>query len=288
MANASTPSSRRYVLLDSGGLRKLEQLGSVRVVRPAANAVWSPSLPQDERNAADGIFERGPGGSGEWRWRSTPPAEWEVELGDLVMVTRPTGFGHLGFFPEQMDNWAWLRQVGGSLGGGTETLYLFAYSGGSSLALAQAGVGVTHLDAAKGMIEWAKRNLDANPAIPQKIRWITDDAVKFIERELRRGRAYDGIVLDPPSFGRGAKGEVWKIDDSLPDLLGKCRALMGAKAKFLLLSLHSQGYTPASLERLVASVMPGGVVEAGEMCVPEEAGKRLPAGIYARWRAKPA
>lgn len=276
---------RRYELLDSGGLRKLERLGDVMVVRPAANAVWAPSLPEREWQDIHGEFERGPGGNGEWTWRKRPPAEWELHLGGLTMITHPTGFGHLGFFPEQADNWDWLRGVGKRLGPGAESLNLFAYSGGSSLAMAQAGMTVTHLDAAKGMVDWAKRNLDANTSIPKTIRWITDDALKFLDRELRRGRRYAGIVLDPPSFGRGAKGEVWKIDESLPALLAKCRELMGKTPKFLLLSLHSQGYTPASLERLVASIMPGGIVKAGEMCVPEATGKRLPAGIFARWTA---
>ncbi len=275
----------RYELLDSGGLRKLERLGGVKVVRPAANAVWVPSLPEREWQDVHGEFERGPGGNGEWTWKKRPPAEWEIQLGCLTMITKPTGFGHLGFFPEQADNWDWLRGVGGRLGSRAEALNLFAYSGGSSLAMAQAGLAVTHLDAAKGMVDWAKRNLEANPSIPKTIRWITDDALKFLDRELRRERSYAGIVLDPPSFGRGAKGEVWKIDESLPALLVKCRELMGKTPKFLLLSLHSQGYTPASLERLVASLMPGGTVKAGEMCVPEATGKRLPAGVYARWTA---
>ena len=147
------------------------------------------------------------------------------------LITHPTGFGHLGFFAEQRDNWDWLRGVGRRLGGGVEALNLFAYSGGSSLAMAQAGLRVTHLDAAKGMVDWARRNLEANPVIPKTIRWIVDDALKFLDRERRRNKAYPGIVLDPPSFGRGAKGEVWKIDESLPELLVKCRELMGLQAE---------------------------------------------------------
>jgi 23S rRNA (cytosine1962-C5)-methyltransferase len=168
------------------------------------------------------------------------------------------------------------------------TLNLFAYSGGSSLAMASAGAEVCHLDSAKGMIEWGKQNLELNPDIPSNIRWITDDVNKFTAREIRRGRKYNGIVLDPPSFGRGAQGQIWKIEESIMDLLKSCRELIDlSKSHFVLFSCHSQGFTPASMSRALKDIFPGaGEPECGEMLIPESSGKMLPAGAFARFFAK--
>ncbi|OGV48012.1 MAG: hypothetical protein A2X49_13305 [Lentisphaerae bacterium GWF2_52_8] len=281
---------QHYLLIDSGHRRKLEQIGHIRLVRPAPNAFWPPLCDASEWDTADGSFERNSSGGGTWTWKGgRAPEPWTISHGGLSLLIRPTNFGHLGFFAEQSANWDWLRSLAPALPQPARTLNLFAYSGGASLAMAQAGAQVCHLDAAKGMIEWGKENLALNPKIPETIRWIADDVFKFVGRELKRGASYHGIVLDPPSFGRGAQGQVWKLEDGLLDLLSDCRKLLVADAPhFVLLSCHSPGFSPLSLARMLEAVFPGsrGLAESGEMSVAESSGRVLPAGIYARFLSK--
>lgn len=277
----------KYVLLDSGNCRKLEQVGDIRLVRPALNAFWQPSLAASEWNAASGVFTRDAGGGGSWNWKKKAPESWHVEWGGLKFIVKPTGFGHLGFFAEQHVNWDWLRKTVSSMGNKPKTLNLFAYSGASSLSMAQGGAEVFHLDSSKGMNDWAKNNLQLNSSIPDSIHWITDDVLKYTGRELRRERKYNGIVLDPPSFGRGAQGQVWKMENDLIKLMSTCRDIIDRSSKhFILLSCHSPGFTPVILERIIADVFGKGIFESGEMTVPESSGKMLPAGTYARYLGK--
>ena len=272
-----------YILLDSGNLQKLEQVGKYRLVRPALNAFWSPSMPEEEWEKAIGTFRRDSSDGGKWQWKQQPPPSWEVTYGGYLLIAKPTDFGHLGFFPEQIDNWKWLTEVT-SKTPHVQTLNLFAYSGGSSLAMAKGNANVCHVDAAKGMVSWAKDNLSINPQISGNIRWIVDDVNKFITRELKRKSVYPGIVLDPPSFGRGPNGQVWKIEKDLLQLLRNLKTLMGGKPQFMLLSMHSHGFSPTSLERILLSVFDDkGTVNQGEMLVCEKSGKKLPAGTFARW-----
>jgi 23S rRNA (cytosine1962-C5)-methyltransferase len=275
----------KYSLLDSGNFMKLEQLGRIRLVRPALNAFWEPSLPQAEWSRADGVFTRNSSGGGDWKWKKgKEPKPWDILWGGLTLRVKPTGFGHIGFFAEQYENWSWLRQSVKKIDSPVSTLNLFAYSGGSSLAMASVGAAVCHLDSAKGMIEWGKENLELNKDIPPKIRWITDDVKKFVAREIRRGQKYNGIVLDPPSFGRGAQGQIWKIEEGIVELLKSCRELVDlSKSFFILFSCHSQGFTPVSMSRVLEDIFPEGKEkECGEMLVPEKSGKALSAGAYAR------
>ncbi len=272
-----------YTLLDSGNLQKLEQVGQFRLIRPALNAFWQPTLPEKEWNKAAGIFKRNSSGGGKWTWKKQLPQTWRVKYGPFLLETKPTDFGHLGFFPEQIDNWQWLTSIGEKLPN-LHTLNLFAYSGGSTLAMAQGGMNVCHVDAAKGMVDWARENHSINPEIPDKIRWIVDDVSKFINRELRRNKIYPGIVLDPPSFGRGPRGQLWKIEHHLIPLLENLKKLMGSQPKFMLLSMHSNGFSPNSLERILLSLFNNkGKVEKGEMLIKENTGNKISAGIYARW-----
>lgn len=272
-----------YQLLDSGNLQKLEQVGVYRLIRPALNAFWKPSLSKKEWEEVAGSFQRNNTGDGQWKWNKQVPNSWIIECGKLKFIVKPTDFGHLGFFAEQKNNWDWLRNVIKN-NPNLQTLNLFAYSGGSSLAMAETGAKVCHTDAAKGMIDWAKENLNLNSHIQRNIRWIIDDVNKFISKEIRRGTIYQGIVLDPPSFGRGSKGQVWKIENDLIPLLEKCRLLMGNNPKFILLSLHSHGYTPISLERILESIFPkNGTISSEEMLIKEQTGRYLPAGICAKW-----
>ncbi|MDD5698215.1 MAG: class I SAM-dependent methyltransferase [Victivallaceae bacterium] len=274
-----------YQLLDSGDCRKLEQAGSYRLIRPALNAFWKPALPRSEWEQAAGVFTRDASGGGTWEWRRKRPESWVIEWGGLKLKVRATNFGHLGFFAEQRDNWDWFRKVIPQLGAEVATLNLFGYSGAGSLALAAAGARVTHLDAARGMNEWGRENLELNSQIPDSIRWITDDVQKFVTREIRRGGKYNGIVLDPPTFGRGAKGQIWKIDQYLMELLQACRRLKADSGPFfVVLSCHSPGYSPLVLERLLTDAFGGGEIYGGEMTIPESSGRMLPAGNYARLR----
>ena len=273
-----------YILLDSGNLQKLEQVGKYRLIRPALNAYWPPSMPEEEWEKAIGIFKRDSSGGGRWQWKQQAPLSWEINYGDYSFIAKPTDFGHLGFFPEQIDNWKWLTETT-SKTPLIQTLNLFAYSGGSTLAMAKGGANVCHVDAAKGMVNWAKDNLSINSQISGNIRWIVDDVNKFVYRELKRNKTYPGIVLDPPSFGRGPNGQIWKIEQSLMSLLENLKKLMGNKPQFMLLSMHSHGFSPNSLERMLLSVFNNkGTVSHGEMVICENSGKKLSAGIFAKWQ----
>ena len=276
--------SDKYTLLDSGNFRKLEQVGRYRLVRPALNAAWAPELGEAEWNAADAVFTRNNTGGGKWSFKNPLPPEWTAEYGGLRMLVKPTGFGHLGFFAEQFANWERFQKFGGKC---AEALNLFAYSGLGSLALAKGGARVCHLDAARGMIEWGKANRELNPAIPPKVRWIVDDVMKFVRREVRRGAKYDLVALDPPSFGRGSSGQVWKIEDDLPKLLAAVAELRDRERPFeLVLSCHSPGFSCLVLERIVAQVFGRGEFESGEMTIPESTGRKLPAGVSVIFRSR--
>jgi 23S rRNA (cytosine1962-C5)-methyltransferase len=274
-----------YTILDSGNFRKLEKVGPHILDRPALNAFWPESLPRKEWEKAEGKYERNSSGGGRWFWHKNQPLrKWKIEWGGLQLLVKPTNFGHLGFFAEQAENWEWLRNTVKSMNFKPKTLSLFAYSGGSSLAMAQAGAKVCHSDAAKGMTDWGKANLKLNPDIPEDIRWITDDVLKFTAREVRRNNKYNGIVLDPPTFGRGPKGELWKIEEHLNILLENCVALIDRNnPHFILLSCHSPGFSPFALKRLIKCFFGNVDSEIGEMKIKEAKGEPLPAGVYARF-----
>jgi 23S rRNA (cytosine1962-C5)-methyltransferase len=276
-----------YALLDSGGQMKLELAGEVLMARPAPQALWPRTLPQRDWDKAAGVYLRSPSGGGRWDWKAKPPESWTLSHGGFAILAKPTDFGHLGFFAEQADNWKTLEALCRRRPG-IKTLNLFAYSGLASLAMARGGAAVTHLDAAKGMVEWGREIHALNPDVPPTVRWLVDDVNKFLARELRRGGVHPGVVLDPPSFGRGPKGQLWKIEQGLGPLLESCRALMGDDPQFLLLSMHSQGFTPLSLERLLGQLFAGrGRIAAGEMAVAERGGRKLPSGVYALWTKEP-
>ncbi len=276
-----------YELLDSGGGRKLERFGCCVLARPCAQAIWRPGLTPDRWQAADASFDREEGQ--RWRSREGLPERWEVEVDGLRFRLSGTDFGHLGFFPEQRDCWHWIgATVRAALPaiGKLRVLNLFAYSGGSTLAAARAGAEVCHLDASAGMVEWARANAAANGLAAAPIRWIVDDAHKFLAREIRRGRRYEAIVLDPPTFGRGARGEVYKIERDLPRTLELCRQLLVPRPLFLLLSAHTPGITPVTLANLLDDTQLGseGTTSGGEMLLTGGAGVRpVPSGCMARW-----
>ncbi len=279
-----------YRLLDSGRFRKLEQAGPYRLIRPALNACWEPRLPEREWQRCDAEFVRDSSGHGKWRTVAgrALPESWELTWGGFILHIKPTSFGHLGFFAEQYRNWEFFAQIIPTLGKEVKTLNLFAYSGIGSMAMARAGAQVAHLDAARGMIDWGRLNQSLNSDVPDRIRWIVDDVNKFCRRELRRGSRYRGIALDPPSFGRGSAGQLWKIDDQIIELLDMCKQLLEPSGEvFVTLSCHSPGFTPLGLERLLESVLGDrSTIESREMTVPESTGRILPAGITATWIRK--
>ncbi|RME51510.1 MAG: hypothetical protein D6790_19875 [Caldilineae bacterium] len=279
-----------YRLLDSGNEQKLEQVGPYRLVRQAAGAVWRPRLDRNAWQQADARYERSSNGGGQWKWRRDIPRKFPVVFANLHLQIKLTDFGHLGLFPEQAENWEWLRRIirarlDATRGRNLHVLNLFAYTGGSTLAASQAGAHLVHVDAAKGVVDWARDNAKLSHLDERPIRWIVDDALKFVQREIRRGNRYQGIILDPPSFGRGPKGQVFKIEKDLPPLLDACRELLAEDALFLLLSCHTPGFTPITLHNLVMETVPdrGGAVEYGEMTVQDQTGRALPSGAYARW-----
>ena len=274
-----------YRLLDSGDFRKLEQAGEYRLIRPALNASWRPSLPDREWSRADAEFVRDSSGHGRWQTGARRlPESWNLSWAGFDLLVKPTGFGHLGFFAEQYGNWQFFEEVIPTLGAEVRTLNLVAYSGIGSMAMARAGAQAVHLDASRGMTDWGRANFELNSDVPDTIRWIVDDVIKFCKRELRRGSRYQGIALDPPSFGRGSAKELWKIDDQIVELLQMCRELLARdKPCFVTLSCHSPGFTPIALERLLDSAFGAGTLRSGEMTIPESTGRLLPAGITATW-----
>ncbi len=277
-----------YSLIDSGHGRKLERFGPYLLARPSLQAVWQPLLSEGEWQKAVATFTRDP----EIRWthkRSLPPS-WTLKVADIQFKIAPTDFGHLGIFPEQADFWQWMqkviREAKASGREKVEVLNLFAYSGGSTLAAAAAGAHVCHLDASKGMVDWARENAALNKLEGAPIRWIVDDVQKFLQRELRRERRYDAIILDPPSFGRGNRGEVFKIEDDLPEILRSCRQLLSDNPLFILFSCHTPGFTPLTMQHLLVQMMEGlkGEVDAGEMVLRGNSKVlSVPSGTYSRW-----
>ena len=280
--------SNGYELLDSGSFQKLERFGSVVLSRPCAQAVWQQTLPKADWQKVTATFFRD--GGNQWRGRDNLPETWAIEVDGTKFQLSSTDFGHLGIFPEQRDQWRRIREVCAEYAKHynrpARVLNLFAYSGGSTLAAAHAGAEVCHVDASKGMVDWARKNAAINGLEEKPIRWIVDDVTKFLERELRRDRQYDLLILDPPSYGRGAKGEVFKIENDLPPLLSLLGKLMSPEPLGVLLSCHTPELTPISLHHLLKQQFGrnGGKVEHGEMQLRGAPGVLpLPSGSFAWW-----
>ena len=286
-----------YALLDAGAGAKLERFGGVTLARPDPQALWPRHLDDTAWAMADATFSREPEpdeGSGQgahWATRSPLPETWPVRWRDLRVLARLSPFKHTGIFPEQAVHWDWLmaciraaseRQV--------RVLNLFGYTGLASLAAAQAGAQVTHVDASPKVLEWARANQSLSGLADAPIRWITDDAQKFVRREARRGAHYDVILLDPPAFGRGAKGEVWKFETSLPSLLLDCRAILSERPLGIILTSYTIRASALLLGNLLAAMMAGhrmaGSIHLGELALAELGSDRLlSTAIYARWQS---
>ena len=270
-----------YTLIDSGNQQKLERYGDYLIVRPCSQALWRPSLPQKEWDRADASFSRE--GGNAWNTKKKLPESWVVEIEGVRFKISPTDFGHLGVFPEHSLLWKGMKEAIARRKN-PQILNLFAYSGGATLAAAQAGAHVCHLDASKGMVAWARENAALNNLTKAPIRWIVDDVVKFLTREIKRGTRYDGIIVDPPSFGRGSRGEVFKIERDVHETLQLCREVLTENPLFLLFTTHTPGMTPLVMGPLLQQKLEGlsGKMQMGEMILPAKTGIAIPSGSYAR------
>ncbi len=278
-----------YGLVDSGNGRKLERYGPYRLVRPEPQALWAPA---EEAWDPDGEFVPGSDkeGGGRWRFdRPVPREGWALSWGDVRFRAQATPFRHLAFFPDMAPQWAWMRErLGPSTGSGqgTEALNLFGYTGVGTLAMAAAGARLVHVDASKKSVEAGKENAALSGMAERPIRWLVEDAGKFAAREVRRGRRYDGIILDPPKYGRGPNGEIWKLEEGLPGLIADCRRLLDADSRFLVLTVYAVRMSALAIGELLKQALGdlAGTVECGDMAVREEArGLLLPTAIFARW-----
>lgn len=274
-----------YALLDSGHGRKLERFGPHILDRPCAQAVWAPARPALWEQAV-ARFTRKDGL--QWQGRERLPGHWQATVNGVAMKLSTTDFGHLGIFPETRTIWDWLRQHCHTemkeRGQPLQFLNLFAYSGGATLAAAQGGANCCHVDASKGMVQWARENAALNQLEARPIRWIVDDVNKFLQREARRGRRYDGVLLDPPSFGRGKGGELYKIEQAMLETLERVRSVLSEQPAFVYLTSHTPGFSPIVLENLLRQLLPHGRIEHGEMLLTGEADAYpVPSGTWARW-----
>ena len=282
-----------YELLDAADGERLERWGKYILIRPDPQVIWHGNgHSASEWKRADGVYRRSRSGGGEWVVNRLPQ-EWNINYGNLRFILKPMGFKHTGLFPEQAANWDWfsglIRNVVAD-GRKIKVLNLFAYTGGATVAAAEAGASVCHVDAAKGMVAQAKQNAALSGLADAPIRYIVDDCLKFVEREIRRGNRYDGIIMDPPSYGRGPTGEIWKIEDSADGLVHLSASLLSDKPLFFLINSYTTGLSPLTmkyiLDRHVTDVC-GGISEASELALPvKSTGGMLPCGASARWSAE--
>ena len=279
-----------YEILDCSGGEKLERWGDVTLIRPDPQVIWN--TPKDARwRRADARYQRSASGGGSWQEAGLRKQSWQIGYRELRFHIRPTGFKHTGLFPEQAVNWDLMGELIRGAARPVSVLNLFAYTGGATLACAAAGAKVCHVDAARGMVQWARDNAALSGLDGRPVRWIVDDCRKFVEREIRRGVRYDGIVMDPPSYGRGPGGEVWKLEDSIYDLVQTCAGALSDKPLFFLLNSYTTGLSPSVMAYILSVTVQerfGGAVSADEIGLPvTRTGLVLPCGSTAIWREQP-
>ena len=277
---------KEYEVLDTGDWEKLERWGDVILRRPDPQTIWPKADPQMWEKA-DAVYHRSEKGGGQWEFRKTLPERWTLRWEDLVFYVRPTGFKHTGLFPEQEANWRWMGKILRESGRtDVRVLNLFGYTGGATVACAAAGARVTHVDAAKGMVQWAKENRQLSGLPETSCRWIVEDALAFVRREIRRGNRYDGILMDPPSYGRGPSGEVWKLENELYGLVETCSQALSDEPLFFLINSYTTGFQASVLSNMIGKcVTPryGGRTDSQELCLPVRTGGVLPCGASGRW-----
>lgn len=291
-----TPGPRNYALLDTGNGRKLERFGNVVVDRPEPQAMWQPGLPRSEWAKANAVFSASAEDEEKGRWRIDKPVPeaWSVAVEGVTMKLRLAGLWHLGLFPEQLPHWQWMvthisrdASAPGASAEKPRVLNLFGYTGAASLIAARAGAEVVHVDASKKAVSWARENAQASGLADAPVRWICEDARSFVAREVRRGRTYHSILLDPPKFGRGPDGEVWELFDHLPKLLADCTKLLAPTGAHLILTAYAIRASALALDGLMREALGdrGGAIESGELALSEAGGRRLlGTSLYSRWR----
>ncbi len=275
-----------YEVIDCSSGEKLERWGDYMLVRPDPQVIWNTEKNKKQWNNINGHYHRSAKGGGEWEFFDLPE-QWSIHYKSLTFNLKPFSFKHTGLFPEQATNWDWFSDKIRNAGRPIKVLNLFAYTGGATLAAAAAGANVTHVDASKGMVGWAKENAVSSGLADAPIRWLVDDCVKFVEREIRRGNKYDGIIMDPPSYGRGPKGEIWKIEESIHHFVQLCASLLSDNPLFFLINSYTTGLAPAVLTYMISTEVSnkyGGHVEAEEIGLPvTKSGLVLPCGASGRW-----
>lgn len=276
-----------YQILDMANGEKLEKWNNITLVRPDPQIIWKQKTYPEKWKKADAKYSRSNTGGGAWNYNKKLPSAWQVKYKDLVFNIKPMGFKHTGLFPEQAVNWDWMINKIKSTNKEIRVLNLFAYTGGATVACLSAGASVCHVDSSKGMVSWAKENVTSSGLQDRKVRYIVDDVVKFVNREIRRGNKYDAIIMDPPSYGRGTNGEVWKFEDNIYDLVELCSKVLTDKPLFFLINSYTTGISSMVLENILKlNIHVKGKFSNGEIGIPmQNSNLVLPCGIYGRWES---
>ena len=276
-----------YKILDMADGKKLERWGNVILSRPDPQIIWKNKSFPNKWNDVNAVYNRSSSGGGAWQYNKKIPDKWQIKYKDLTFNIKPMGFKHTGLFPEQAVNWDWMIDKIKDSKREIKVLNLFAYTGGATVACLSAGASVCHVDSSKGMVTWAKENVLSSGLQDKKVRYIVDDVVKFINREIRRGNTYDAIIMDPPSYGRGANGEVWQFENSIYDLVELCTKVLSDKPLFFLINSYTTGISCRVLEDILSLTVGKkykGQLSSGEIGLPmENSNLVLPCGIYGRW-----
>ena len=276
-----------YQILDMANGEKLEKWNNITLVRPDPQIIWKQKTYPEKWKKADAKYSRSNTGGGAWNYNKKLPSAWQVKYKNLVFNIKPMGFKHTGLFPEQAVNWDWMINKIKSTNKEIRVLNLFAYTGGATVACLSAGASVCHVDSSKGMVSWAKENVTSSGLQDRKVRYIVDDVVKFVNREIRRGNKYDAIIMDPPSYGRGTNGEVWKFEDNIYDLVELCSKVLTDKPLFFLINSYTTGISSMVLENILKlNIHAKGKFSNGEIGIPmQNSNLVLPCGIYGRWES---
>ncbi len=279
-----------YELIDATDGNRLERWKDTLLVRPDPQVIWKNEQTSPLWEKANAVYHRSASGGGKWEYRRRMPDRWQISYGDLKLIVSPTGFKHTGVFPEQAVNWDAYRRLIEAAGRPIKVLNLFGYTGGATLACAAAGASVCHVDASKGMVAWGRENAAASGLADRPIRWIVDDCAKFVAREIRRGVRYDGVIMDPPSYGRGPGGEVWKLEDSIYDFIDLCTGVLSDEPLFVAVNSYTTGLSPSVMEYILKTRVAsrwGGRTECDEIGLPVTAtGGTVPCGATAWWLAR--
>lgn len=281
-----------YELLDCSNGERLERWGNVTLIRPDPQVIWNTPKIHPAWKKADALYHRSKSGGGHWEQLGALPDKWQIRYRDLTFNVKPMGFKHTGIFPEQAVNWDYVADLIKKAGRPVKVLNLFSYTGAATISALKAGASVVHVDASKGMVQWAKENAAASGVSDRPVRWIVDDCIKFVQREIRRGNRYDIIIMDPPSYGRGPGGEVWKLEDEVYRFVELCKDVLSEDPIAVLINSYTTGLSPAVMEYILGVLLKdrfGGSVSSDEIGLPvTQTGMILPCGATAIWRSEGA